>query len=387
MSSSNDDLSAILIAVRNDVMKETQRKQVPWEHSALTGRFYFGSAPKTASPPPVAPVRVSEAAEAWDRTKDTTSVAALELFMVAYQNTYYAGLARLRIDSLREEEASRVGLAKREAELRKAEEAKRLAEAKQAEEQKRLEETKRSEELTKAREEARRAQEALPGCRSRTPRGAQGCGRSSQASGGSDVLGQNGQRTPEHRTPVFSPAGYRYKGIGPLAADRLKRVGCDPGQVDGNWTPKVKAALRDFARITKKSIPTDTPSEAALAVVSGQKSQVCNVRPVEKQPVERQRQAKERTQPQASPSSEPKSSGMECVGMIARDQAAAPWCKRVAQQSNRAKLVARSYSPQATSGRTVHGSFWPTTEVFGAAAFPSGMGGPTDVLRTWPRGP
>ena len=22
-------------------MKETQRKQVPWEHSALTGRFYF----------------------------------------------------------------------------------------------------------------------------------------------------------------------------------------------------------------------------------------------------------------------------------------------------------------------------------------------------------
>jgi len=24
--------------VRNDVMKETQRKQVPWEHSALTGQ-------------------------------------------------------------------------------------------------------------------------------------------------------------------------------------------------------------------------------------------------------------------------------------------------------------------------------------------------------------
>jgi len=40
----NDDLGAILIAVRNDVMKETKRKQVPWEHSALTGRFYFRSA-------------------------------------------------------------------------------------------------------------------------------------------------------------------------------------------------------------------------------------------------------------------------------------------------------------------------------------------------------
>ena len=56
---SNDDLGAILIAVRNDVMKETQRKQVPWEHSALTGRFYFNTAalPKaslqeTKQPPP-----------------------------------------------------------------------------------------------------------------------------------------------------------------------------------------------------------------------------------------------------------------------------------------------------------------------------------------------
>lgn len=55
LSSATDDLSAMLIAVRNDVMKETQRKQVPWEHSALTGRFYFtrsGPSPSTASASP-----------------------------------------------------------------------------------------------------------------------------------------------------------------------------------------------------------------------------------------------------------------------------------------------------------------------------------------------
>ena len=46
-----DDLSAILIDVRNDVMKETQRKQVPWEHSALTGRFYFSRAQTGPSHP------------------------------------------------------------------------------------------------------------------------------------------------------------------------------------------------------------------------------------------------------------------------------------------------------------------------------------------------
>src|SRR6185436_13350767 len=35
--------------------RETQRRQVPWEHSALTGRFYFiPSAPAIAVTPPAA---------------------------------------------------------------------------------------------------------------------------------------------------------------------------------------------------------------------------------------------------------------------------------------------------------------------------------------------
>ena len=37
------DVGALLIKVRRDVMQETQRRQVPWEHSALTDPFYFSS--------------------------------------------------------------------------------------------------------------------------------------------------------------------------------------------------------------------------------------------------------------------------------------------------------------------------------------------------------
>jgi hypothetical protein len=63
LTSSTDDLSAILISVRNDVMRETQRKQVPWEHSALTGRFYFKVpapvAPAVTPAPPSIPVAVA----------------------------------------------------------------------------------------------------------------------------------------------------------------------------------------------------------------------------------------------------------------------------------------------------------------------------------------
>ena len=97
----NDDLSAMLINVRNDVMKETQRKQVPWEHSALTGRFYFSAAAAGVEPPKVAPARLSEAAEAWAAAERTTSVAALEAFVVRYQDTFYAELARARITELK----------------------------------------------------------------------------------------------------------------------------------------------------------------------------------------------------------------------------------------------------------------------------------------------
>jgi uncharacterized caspase-like protein len=77
LGSSNDDLGAMLIAVRNEVMQATQRKQVPSENSALTGRFYFNPAGQTAALPKVEPARLSEAAEAWDRVKDTTNAAVL----------------------------------------------------------------------------------------------------------------------------------------------------------------------------------------------------------------------------------------------------------------------------------------------------------------------
>jgi uncharacterized caspase-like protein len=65
VSTSRDDLSAILIAVRNDVMAATQRRQVPWEHSALTGRFYFDPLlPQTPTP-----LQSSEEERAWSAAR------------------------------------------------------------------------------------------------------------------------------------------------------------------------------------------------------------------------------------------------------------------------------------------------------------------------------
>ena len=59
---SKQDLGATLISVRNDVMRETQGKQVPWEHSALRALFFF--APPEAGPAAAAPASIS--AELYD---------------------------------------------------------------------------------------------------------------------------------------------------------------------------------------------------------------------------------------------------------------------------------------------------------------------------------
>jgi hypothetical protein len=101
LTSSKEDLAGMLMAVRNEVMKETNRKQVPWEHSALTGRFYFNAEGEKQPPGPAPHVLAREAFEAWSATRDTTSLGVLDAFIARYRDTFYAALARARIEELR----------------------------------------------------------------------------------------------------------------------------------------------------------------------------------------------------------------------------------------------------------------------------------------------
>ena len=91
MQSSNDDLSAILIAVRNDVIADTQRKQVPWEHSALTGRFYFSRSPIAGD---------NRDAALWDIIKDSNNSALFEAYLKRYASGQFAAQARERLKTL-----------------------------------------------------------------------------------------------------------------------------------------------------------------------------------------------------------------------------------------------------------------------------------------------
>src|SRR5262245_41729192 len=101
LSTSNEDLNWILIAVRNDVMRQTDHRQVPWEHSALTRRFYFGADSQPAASARVVQLRATEAATLWSAIKDTSSLARVDAFAARYSETVFAELARARARQLR----------------------------------------------------------------------------------------------------------------------------------------------------------------------------------------------------------------------------------------------------------------------------------------------
>jgi hypothetical protein len=95
-----DDLSAILIDVRNDVMKATQDRQVPWEHSTLRGRFYFGLSSGAPPTPQLVDPAVARAARDYDLAAKVGTKEAWDAFLTAHPTGFHAELARVQRSKL-----------------------------------------------------------------------------------------------------------------------------------------------------------------------------------------------------------------------------------------------------------------------------------------------
>jgi uncharacterized caspase-like protein len=202
------DLRLALGRVRDEVIRGTANKQEPFLYGSLGGaEIALVPAVRTEVQPRAAPhSSLSEAAEAWDRTKESASIGALEAFVTRYGDTFYADLANLRIRELKAT----------------------LAEKERAEERRK-------------REDAKVASLPTDGTTLKAP----------------------------ERPAMVPPA------LAQALQTELRRVGCDPGSVDGKWGPKAREALDQFVRLTNTSVPRDEPSEAALQAVSGRKDRVC----------------------------------------------------------------------------------------------------------------
>jgi uncharacterized caspase-like protein len=92
------DLRQMLFNVQDEVDRTTQSRQRPELSISLVGQFKL----KVAAVPPANVVpRTDDAERAWVATRDTTSVAVLEEFIRRYGGSYYAALARARVEELR----------------------------------------------------------------------------------------------------------------------------------------------------------------------------------------------------------------------------------------------------------------------------------------------
>ena len=152
LSNPTEDLSTLLISVRNDVMAATNDRQIPWEHSALRSKFYFGAVPESK---PAGPT-LEQQREFWQSIRGNADPAVLATYLERNPNGPFAALARALIEehehklraeaAVREEERLRKEEAAAAAEVKRLQDEERRARQAALEiEQKRAEETKRFE--------------------------------------------------------------------------------------------------------------------------------------------------------------------------------------------------------------------------------------------------
>ena len=230
METPGKDFSGVLVEVRNDVLKATGGRQVPWEHTSLTGQVYLKGQPVLASAAPAQtaslpePPKLSSAPSGndkdleilfWNSVKDSKSPAVLQAYLDRYPAGTFTGLARIMIANLKEQAQP--------SELVKTTGLPSMPDTKQP------------------------------------PRPQEGAKIA-------------GLPIPEARPQAEA---YDPQTLTRALQSELKRVGCDPGPVDGKWGGQVKEALGDFARHAKLSVPTGEPSASALEAVASRKGRVC----------------------------------------------------------------------------------------------------------------
>jgi len=92
--------------VRNDVMRETKKKQTPWESSSLTGGdFYFNQGKEALRRDPSTPSQQPAAADKetvfWQSIQNSSDPKMFEAYLSQYPNGAFALLARVKTNALK----------------------------------------------------------------------------------------------------------------------------------------------------------------------------------------------------------------------------------------------------------------------------------------------
>jgi hypothetical protein len=88
-------ISDVMISVRRQVLRETGNRQVPWDHSSMTGQFYFAAPAAKATPPEAAQPNLELAF--WDSIKNERNPRLFEAYLNRYPNGTFAEIAKVML--------------------------------------------------------------------------------------------------------------------------------------------------------------------------------------------------------------------------------------------------------------------------------------------------
>lgn len=245
-------INDMMISVRQDVLEESKGKQIPWEHSSLTGRYYFKEPVQvaTATTEESKPATTAETqaatgtsvATAYAATVAVGTCRAYRIFEEQHRSTFYGRLAEEYIRSnceqskqrqIRVEEASATPPAADTATATVKPQSAPVAAAEPKE--------------TAAPEPATTREEIVVAA-----------------------------SQPAAETPAPPAEGKPDLGAMTLEIQKqLARLGCNPGNPDGVWGRRTSRAMSSFNEAASLALETGEPTEAALTALKGKSGVVC----------------------------------------------------------------------------------------------------------------
>lgn len=239
----------VMIAVRNDVLKTTDGKQVPWENSSLTGQFFFKPAePKTAAD--------SSAATG-------PQIAALQKKIARLQTDQGAALQsqQEQLDLLKQKLAAETkGTAPSDAQASAATPAPDTSPANASPDA--------------PAPAAKRVIAVEPADAGATPAPAPDQTKLATAeSAGGEA------ETPPASTPPTAPLpeGVSREQLATDIVAALKGLDCYRGRLTGKWSDRSQAALQRFNEVSKLDLPLDEPGPATLDAIKGWTGAHCEI--------------------------------------------------------------------------------------------------------------